>query len=109
VFGGLSSIHGRSTWSVSELAEPVLGLGQPELGAQLMGAAERALAAMGGRMYPGDLATHERVIAGLIDVLGHERYELEYARGASVNLDEAIRLALGDPRTYPLSDPSPIE
>jgi non-specific serine/threonine protein kinase len=108
----LSVAAGRrqyAAWSVSELAEPALGLGEPELGAQLVGAAERALAAMGGRIYPGDLATHERVIAGLIDVLGHESYELEYARGASVNLDEAIQLALGDPRTYPSSDPSPIE
>jgi hypothetical protein len=93
---------------VSELAEPALGLGEPELGAQLVGAAERSLAAMGGRIYPGDLATHERVIAGLIDALGPDTYEQEYARGASVNLDEAIRLALGDPRSDPSSDPSTI-
>jgi tetratricopeptide (TPR) repeat protein len=107
----LSVAAGRrqfAAWSVSELAEPALGLGELELGAQLVGAAERALAAMGGRIYPGDLATHERVIAGLIDALGQDRYEQEYARGASVNLDEAIRIALGDQRSDPSSDPSTI-
>jgi predicted ATPase len=85
-----------AAWSVSELAEPALGLGEPVLGARLIGAAERALEAMGGRIYPGDLATHERVIAGLVESLGAERYEHEYALGRSLSLDQAIRLALGE-------------
>ena len=50
---------------------------------------------MGKRIYPGDLATHERVIAGLVESLGAERYEHEYALGRALNLDQAMRLALG--------------
>jgi predicted ATPase/DNA-binding winged helix-turn-helix (wHTH) protein len=95
----LSIAAGRrqfAAWSVSELAESALGLGEPVLGARLIGAAERALHAMGGRIYPGDLATHERVIAGLVESLGTERYEHEYTLGSALSLDQAIRLALGE-------------
>ena len=45
-----------AAWSISELAEADLGLGDVQLGARLVGAAERALERMGGRIYPATRA-----------------------------------------------------
>ena len=84
-----------AAWSVSELAEPALGLGDVQLGARLVGAAERALERMGGRIYPGDTPAHERVVAGLVDALGPDEYDRWYAAGATLTFDQSVDLALG--------------
>jgi tetratricopeptide (TPR) repeat protein len=83
-----------AAWSVSELAEPALGLGEPELAARLIGAAERSLHVMGGRIYPGDVPAHERVIAGVVEALGGDGYDRCYADGAAMSFDESVELAL---------------
>jgi hypothetical protein len=84
-----------AAWSVSELAEPALGLGELQLGARLVGAAEAALERMGGRIYPGDTPAHERVVAGLIAALGREEYDRCYAAGATLTFDQSVDVALG--------------
>jgi predicted ATPase/DNA-binding winged helix-turn-helix (wHTH) protein len=84
-----------AAWTVSELAGPAAGLGEHELAARLIGASQRALEQQGGRIYPADLAEHERTVATTVDALGRERFEALCEEGRELSLDEAIALALG--------------
>lgn len=96
----ICSSEGRrllAAWSVSELAGPASGLGEPELAARLLGASEQAMEVLGGRRYPADVREHERVVAEVVVALGRERFDELRAEGARLPLDEAIRLALGSP------------
>jgi predicted ATPase/DNA-binding SARP family transcriptional activator len=96
---GLSWALGRrmiSAWTLSELAGPEVGLGRPERGALLVGAADRALEMLGGTRHPGDRPEHERVVAALRSALGEERFAGLHARGAELSLPEAIALALSE-------------
>lgn len=91
--------HGRrlmAAWTVSELAGPEHGLGRSERGAVLIGAADDALRVLGSRRHPGDLPEYHRVVAGLREALGDERYEQLYAEGARMSLEDAVALALDD-------------
>jgi hypothetical protein len=85
-----------SAWSVSELAGPELGLGRPERGALLVGAADHALEMLGVTRHPGDRPEHERVVAGLRAALGEEAFTRLRAQGAELSLPEAVALALSD-------------
>jgi predicted ATPase/DNA-binding SARP family transcriptional activator len=85
-----------SAWSVSELAGPELGLGRPERGAVLVGAADHALEMLGVTRHPGDRPEHQRVVAGLRAALGEETFARLRAAGAELSLPEAVALALSD-------------
>jgi hypothetical protein len=88
-----------AAWTVSELAGPELGLGRPERGATLVGAADEALRVLGVARHLGDRSEHRRVVAALRGVLGDEAFDARYADGARIPLDEAIALALREPDT----------
>ncbi len=92
-----------AAWTVSELAGPCLGLGHPERGAVLVGAADQALAMLGVSRHPGDRAEHERVVRDLKDRLGADEFARLSAEGAQMSLREAVTLALSD--TEELSRP----
>jgi predicted ATPase/DNA-binding SARP family transcriptional activator len=85
-----------SAWSVSELAGPELGLGRPERGAVLVGAADHALEMLGVTRHPGDRPEHQRVVAGLCAALGEEEFARLRAKGAELSLPEAVALALSE-------------
>jgi tetratricopeptide (TPR) repeat protein len=84
-----------AAWSVGELAGPAAGLGEHELAATLIGGAERAMEQLGTRIYPADLAEHQRVTAQVNDSLGAERFEALRAEGRTLSLDQVIAIALG--------------
>jgi predicted ATPase/DNA-binding SARP family transcriptional activator len=85
-----------SAWSVSELAGPELGLGRPERGAVLVGAADHALEMLGVTRHPGDRPEHRRVVAGLRAALGEATFAPLRAKGAELSLPEAVALALSE-------------
>jgi predicted ATPase/DNA-binding SARP family transcriptional activator len=85
-----------SAWSVSELAGPEIGLGRPERGALLVGAADHALEMLGVTRHPGDRPEHQRVLAGLNAALGEATFARLRARGAELSLPEAVALALSE-------------
>jgi hypothetical protein len=90
-----------SAWTVSELAGPEVGLGRPERGALLVGAADRALEMLGVTRHPGDRPEHQRVVTALREALGEERYERLHTEGAGLSLSEAVALALSDGAAIP--------
>ncbi|HEX6421517.1 MAG TPA: winged helix-turn-helix domain-containing protein [Acidimicrobiales bacterium] len=85
-----------AAWTTSELAGPELGLGRPERGARLVGAADEALRVLGANRHPGDVPEHERVVAGLRVALGDDAYHALHAEAAEMSLDDAVALALSD-------------
>jgi hypothetical protein len=85
-----------AAWTLSELAGPETGLGRPDRGAVLVGAADAALRALGVGRHPGDAPEHDRVVASLREALGEERSLELQAHGARLSLDEAIDLALSE-------------
>ncbi len=96
----LASSQGRrlmSAWTVDTLAGAELGLGRPERGAVLVGAADQALDLLGVGRHPGDMPEHRRVTSGLRDALGDDRYETLHGEGEQLSLDQAVRLALTEP------------
>ena len=86
-----------AAWTVSELAGPELGLGRPEHGALLVGAADEALRVLGVNRHPGDVPEHERVVAGLRAAIGDDIWRARHVEGARLSLDEAVALALSGP------------
>jgi predicted ATPase/DNA-binding winged helix-turn-helix (wHTH) protein len=86
-----------AAWTVSELAGPELGLGRPQRGARLIGAADEALRVLGGPRLPGDITEHERVVSGLRCALGEDELRRLLAEGAHMPLAEAVELALLEP------------
>jgi tetratricopeptide (TPR) repeat protein len=88
-----------AAWTVSEIAGPELGLGRPERGAILVGAADEALRVLGATRHPGDRPEHDRVTAGLRSALGESELERLRSEGRTMSLDAAVAFALTDPRT----------
>jgi hypothetical protein len=86
-----------AAWTISELAGPEIGLGRPERGATLVGAADAALHALGVSRHPGDWSEHERVLADLEAALGATASAAYQREGAALSLDQAIELALSEP------------
>ena len=83
-----------AAWTMSELAGPDLGLGRPERGALLVGAADNVLDLLGATRQASDLPEHGRILAGLREQLGDDTFERLYAEGARLSLREAVALAL---------------
>ncbi|HEX5086839.1 MAG TPA: hypothetical protein VFV89_03460, partial [Nocardioides sp.] len=91
--------HGRrlmAGWTLAQLAGAELGLGNPELSARLIGAADHALVLAGVDRHPCDVPEYDRVVAGLRDELGDGRFTALRANGESLSLDAAVALALND-------------
>jgi hypothetical protein len=86
-----------AAWTVSELAGPELGLGRPDRAARLVGAADEALRRLGAERHPGDRPEHERVMAELARQVPPRELEGLMREGASLTLEEAVALALGEP------------
>lgn len=98
----LCAAEGRrlmAAWSVHELAGPASGLGEHELAARLLGASGHAMTNLGSDRPPSDRIEDERVVAEVIEALGKERYRELATAGATLSLDQAIALALGDEPT----------
>ncbi|MGH3333694.1 MAG: ATP-binding protein, partial [Nocardioidaceae bacterium] len=85
-----------AAWTVSELAGPELGLGRPERGAVLVGAAEQALTMLGVSRHPGDVPEHKRVLDGLRQRLGEPTFRRLTSEGAEMSLHQAVLMALSD-------------
>jgi predicted ATPase len=85
-----------TAWVLSQLAGPEAGLGRPERGATLVGAADAALEHLGGGRFPGDLEEHERVVAQLHGALGADGYAQWHAHGQQLSLSDAVSLALSE-------------
>jgi predicted ATPase/class 3 adenylate cyclase len=88
-------------WSLSGLADAECGLGRPERAARLIGAAEAAMHRLGVGRQPTDEVEHDRTMARLTGVVGHERLHDLLVEGAQMSLDEAVDYALEG------SDPAP--
>ncbi len=86
-----------SAWTVDTLAGAELGLGRPERGAVLVGAADQALDLLGVGRHPGDMPEHRRVTSGLRETLGDGRYETLHGEGEQLSLDQAVTLAMTEP------------
>ena len=82
--------------SIAQLAGAEQGLGRPERGALLVGAADEGMRRLGVTLHPGDRPELERVIAALRAELGEESYRRLSTEGAGLSLDEAVMLALSD-------------
>src|SRR5215207_2862762 len=86
-----------AAWTVAQMAGPELGLGRPERGALLVGAADEALRVLGAALHPGDVSEHDRVLDGLRTALGVERLGELLGDGGRLTLDDAVALALAEP------------
>ncbi len=87
--------------AIAQLAGAEQGLGRPERGALLVGAAQEGLRRLGVTLHPGDRPELERVIAALSAELGEETYRRLSADGGGLSLDEAAMLALSDDNSQP--------
>jgi hypothetical protein len=93
----LSWMLGRrmmAAWMMAELAGAELGLGRPDLGARLVGAADHALSMLDVERHPCDVPEYDRVVVGLRDALGDQAFDRLLAEGARLSLDDAVDLAL---------------
>lgn len=85
-----------AAWTISQLAGPEHGLGRSERAAVLIGAADEALRVLGARRHPGDVPEHQRVVDGVREALGAERFEDLRSQGARMSLDETLAYVLAD-------------
>jgi predicted ATPase/DNA-binding SARP family transcriptional activator len=83
--------------TMAQMAGAHLGLGDPERGAVLMGAADEAFRRLGVGPHPGDRPELDRVETALRNELGEVRLQALLAEGSALSLDEAVVLALDDP------------
>lgn len=81
-------------WNVSEFAAAHRLLGQPELAAQLIGAAEAALEVLGATYGPVDQPMHDRTQQAIRKELGDATYDRLVTDGRKMTLEEAVALAL---------------
>ena len=86
-----------AAWTVAQMAGAELGLGRPERGALLVGAADEALRVLAAALHPGDVSEHDRVLDGLRTALGVERLGELLGEGGRLTLDDAVALALAEP------------
>jgi predicted ATPase/DNA-binding CsgD family transcriptional regulator len=83
--------------------------GQPRLGARLLGAAEALGSAAGvGTSGPGDPEL-ARAREAAIAAIGAAKFEAEFAAGARLRRDAALRLALGEPDEVDLGADDHVE
>lgn len=67
--------------------------------AQLLGAADAALTSVGGALFGHLVDDHMRCVSRTREVLGDDRFTSAYERGARLEFERAVALALGGRRT----------
>ena len=84
--------------SLEGLACITVGAGWAERAARLLGASQALQARTETPSPPSALADYERTVADARKALGTERFEALWADGATMDLEEAVELALSEPR-----------
>jgi tetratricopeptide (TPR) repeat protein len=80
------------------LSGPVAALGNPERAAQLLGASDALLKAMGLGLQPADQPEVDRFTAAVRQQLDEETYQSAWAKGQAMSLEQATAFALeGNP------------
>ncbi len=91
--------HGdkHSTSRVLEaLARLALAHGRSEQAARLLGAADGLLQAIGAVLAPVERVDYDRTVAMAREVLGDQRFDVAYAEGRTLSLDQLIEQALSE-------------
>ncbi|MGI9622109.1 MAG: ATP-binding protein, partial [Acidimicrobiales bacterium] len=83
-----------AAWTISELGLPLLGVGEADRAAFLVGGSESALNVLQAHRGPGDQPSFEQGISALVAELGQERFDELFEAGAAVALDQCAALAL---------------
>ena len=83
------------SWSLLGLAGLKAARKDPERAALLLGAATGLLGEMGADFKPFERKLHEETAARVADDLGTDRFELSFAKGRALSLDDAIEVATG--------------
>ncbi len=78
------------------LAGPVAAQGDPHKAAQLLGASEALLEAMGLYLQAGDQFEIERYVTATREQLDAADVEAAWSKGRAMSLEEAVALALGE-------------
>ena len=65
-------------------------LGQPEMGARVLGTAEAARGQMGTPLPPVDREAHDITVDGLAGVLGRDRFEALRQEGRRMTIEDSV-------------------
>jgi len=84
-------------WALEGLVEVMVILGQPVRAAHLGGAAERLRQQVGSVITADDLPRYEQAIHQACEELGEVRFQVAWATGAALTVDQIITYALADP------------
>jgi hypothetical protein len=82
--------------------------GQPERAAQLLGAGEVIIAAVGTPLADIDRAAHETAAAGAREALGEAAFAAAWGEGEAMALEEAVAFAEAEPWDHGI-DPEEVE
>jgi two-component system, cell cycle sensor histidine kinase and response regulator CckA len=85
-----------TAWCLSGLGSAAALQAEPELAAQLWGAAEHLRAALGCRPAPAARATYERLLAQVRAQLGGSAFPAAWAAGQALSLEQAVACALDE-------------
>lgn len=85
--------------TLERLARIAATAGDPERAARLLGAAEALRAAIGAPLPASGRADYDHTVAGVQAGLGDEGFADARVKGRAMELEEAIRYALEEPRT----------
>ncbi|HET6643494.1 MAG TPA: tetratricopeptide repeat protein, partial [Gaiellaceae bacterium] len=69
--------------------------GDAEASARLLGASDRLFLELGAHVEASEQATYDRTVEHLKDMLGEDDFEVAYAEGRALPLEESLVLALG--------------
>jgi tetratricopeptide (TPR) repeat protein len=83
---------------LERLARVAVAEGQPERAARLLGAAEALRDALGAPLPPADGAEYQRDVTVIRAGLGEEAFAAAWAAGRAMSLEEAVTVALQEPR-----------
>jgi predicted ATPase len=97
------------TYMPAGLAGPVAAQGNPEKAAQLLGASEALLEAMGLSLQAGDQFEVERYVSAVREQLDEATFEAAWARGRAMSLEQAVSYALEVAQLIPAApSPAPV-
>ena len=90
--GNKSGIAG----SLAGLGEAAIEIGQSQKGAELLGASQDLLEAIGAVLEVSERIPFERAIASALSQLGEEAFEKAWREGQAMSQEQAIQYALGE-------------
>ena len=82
--------------ALARLAGAIVALGQPEQAAHLLGASESALERLGAFQQPNDKREIDDIIAAMRTQLDEASFQLAWAEGYKLSLEQAVTLALDE-------------